>query len=53
MIIRVMGYKKEVSEEPTSNPSPGSNGGRGRFKRQTETGSEGEDKQGFQSATCD
>ena len=52
-IIRVMGYEKEVSKEPTSNPSLGSNGGRGRFKPQTETGSEGEDKQGFQSATCD
>ena len=53
MIIRVVSYEKEVSEEPASNPSPRSNGDRGWFKPQTETGSEGEDEQGFQSTTGD
>lgn len=52
-IIRVAGYVEEVSEELASNPSSGSNGDGGGFKRQTEIGSEGEDAQRFQSATGD
>nr|POE62448.1 hypothetical protein CFP56_26379 [Quercus suber] len=53
MIICVTGYEEEVSKEPSCNPSPGSNGDSGWFKLQTETSSEGEDEQRFQSAMGD
>ena len=51
--IRVTGYEEEASEEPACNPSPRSNGDGRWFKPQTETGSEGEDEQRFQSAMGD